>query len=385
MTYLTPDIIDDETQLAEAGLAGIADRIPGWEPHEGHVEVAQAEATAVAIATAVSELKANAKEAYVGFGTTMLGIERQAATAATATSTWAIDTSAVPAGITIPAGTSVLATTPAGDTVELVTATDSTAAAGVASVAGVQLVAVESGPDANGATGPAEPEPLVGVTTVTITSPAAGGRDLEDIDDYANKVADRARRMHAIPVTPDDYAAFALDVPAVARCLAVNLYDPGPPLDTDAPGHIALLPIDSAGNALSAPNKTILQAYFDAIEKPLSATVHILDRDTVDTTVTVTVRPLEDAGPTDLQARVAAAITALLDKATFDADPAQPGGFAKPRKTELTIFDITASIDDLTGLAAVVDVTISAGDGERVALPAPLTLPNLTGVTVNLA
>lgn len=379
MTFILPDTVDDETQLAEDILAGLADQIDGFETSEGHLEAPIAETTAVAIATAVTVLKDTVLEAYTGFATRILGIVRGAAGVATAVSTWTVDATQLQPPL-IPAGTEVQATAPDGTTIFFVVAEDVPVVAGPVpastTVTGVVLAAVEAGPESNGATNPAKSEVIVGVTAVSIDAPATGGADAEDSEAYADRAADRAQRLHTIPITPSDHAAFALDVPVVARAVAINRYDPSAPT-ADSLGHMTLYLQAALGLLLSPVDKDAVNDYFAAVERPLNVVLHLEDPAAVDVTVAATVRAKAGVDHDDLAARVSDALSARLDKATFDADPAAPGGWAKDRSAELTVFDLSAAIDDLDGLAAVVEVTINGGVAP-VALPGPVSLPNLT-------
>lgn len=383
MTYLSPDIIDDETTVAQGILGTLAALIPGFQPSEGGISTPLAESTAIAIATAITQLKTEAQNAYMGFGQAILNIPRIAAGTATAMSTWTLDTSD---GFLIPAGTEVQAITPENMGVTFAVAQDVQVPAGTTVQGGVQLVAVEAGPDSNGAVGPATSDPLIdangnGVASVTIDAPSAGGTDEEDPDAYAGRLADRAKRLHVLPVTPEDFAAIALDVQEYATAVALNRYDPANP-GVESGGHITIVGRNASGDPVSAANQAALAAYFAAIELPNNVIVHATNPVYVDVAVTATITPTSDADQGAVQAAAEAAITGALDKATFDTDAAQPGGWAKPRSTAITVFDIAALIDDLDGVAKVTDVTVNAGTS--VALPDPVSLPNLTSVDVTV-
>lgn len=382
MTYISPDIIDDETQVAEATLAGVADRIDGWAPAEGGLATPVCEATAIAIATAVSVLKATVLDAYLGFGTRILNLPRTPATLATAVSTWTVVADAL---TELPAGSEVDVLLIDGTTGTMVVSETVTVPAAATTVTGVVLEAIESGPDYNGATNPATPS-LVGVTAVSIDAPAANGADAQDPDDYVNTIADRATRLHAVPISPSDHAAFATDVAAVGRAVALNRYDPSFPL-ADSPGHMGLVMVHADGSDLSGPEEDEVQAYFDSIERALNVTLHMLSPARVSVAVAATVVSDGTIDDDVLEASVVAAIVAASSPANWDADADEPGGFkkAQARHTELTVFDISAAIDDLEGLAAVTDVTLN-GDTDPIALPAPVSLPELSGApTVTIA
>lgn len=374
--YLDPDLIDDESAVAEGILAGIADRVPGFRPAEGHQSTPLAEATGIAIATAVRELKATVLDAYIGFGLRMLRLPRGAAGVATAVSTWTFDSDEE---LLIDAGTEVTASRPDGQLVTFVVLEDLEVPPGTDVVHNVQLAAIDAGPESNGAVGETEDVGLVGVVSVSIDAPAAGGADPEDAEEYVDRASDRARRMNAIPITPADYAAFALDLPIVGRAFAVNRFDPDDPLE-DSLGHITLFPLDPAGALLTAPGKLELAAYFASFENPLSSVLHIADLAFVDVAPEATIKVAPDADPAAASAAAATAITDRLDPAVFDADDRQPGGWAAVRSEEVTVYDVTAAIDDLPGLEKVTDVEVNGG--ERVALPGPVSLPRLSAPPV---
>jgi Baseplate J-like protein len=384
VTYVEPDLINDETTVAEGLLAGLADRIEGWQAAEGHIETALAEALGAIVATAITVLKASVQDAYVGHGTLILGIPRGVESPASAISTWTL--TAGHAGVTIAGGTEVELTLSTGGTSTFVVAEDVVVAPGVTTQTGVELIAEEAGPDHNGATNPASQFQLADVESVSVDAPATGGVDPEEPEDYVQRVADRARRLHAIPITPDDYAAFATDVAAVGRAYAVNRYDPANP-GVDSAGHLTVIVMGEDGLNLSSGDKDTVDDYLNSIDRPLNVTTHVADPDRVNVTAAATVRATADADTADVQARAQAAIQAAIDPATFaaDADRAFAGGFADTIPTELTIFDVSAAIDDLEGVAKVLAVTINGGE-DPVALPGPLSIPQLSATpTVTVA
>jgi Baseplate J-like protein len=396
MTYLDPQISADDAALAEEILAAIADRIPGWEPSEGSPETALSEAVAIAIATGVIELQATAQQAYTAFGELILGIAKIPAGAATTTVTVTLTTEQTATGLTIAAGTQIDAVRPDGTQVPLLAALDATIAPAAGTLAGIDVVAVETGPGANGAAGTATCQ-LAGVSTITLDAPTAGGRDAETDPAYASRLAARTPRLRALPITPADYAAFSTDVPGVARVVAINRYNPSTP-STDAPGHLTLVGVDDTGGTLTPDIKTALSGYLTASERPLSIILHIEDADYVQIAPTVSIRlaqtGIDDFGqptladPDTTTADAEAAIAALLDPAQFDADPNAPGGWTRTPRRVLSIYDIAGAIDDLSGIAQVDSVHLTGGtvtNGTVIALPAPLTLPTAGSIIVTVA
>lgn len=392
MTYLDPAIVNDEGTVAEAALTGIADRIDGWQPAEGHVETSLSEAVAVAIATAVTALKDTAKDSYRGFGTRILGILPIAATVATTTATITLTADAVANGLELDAGAEIDAIRPDGTPVVLVTTVALDIPPGMETWLGVQLAAVEAGADSNGAAGAAT-SGIAGIETITLDAPTSGGQDAEDPDDYADRLTERARRLRFLPITVSDYAAAALDVAGVGRSAPINRYDPANP-GVDSPGHLTLINLQDTGALLTPAITTALNAYLTAAERPLSVQLHLADPVFVDATIAVTIRlaaiGVDDQGqpviadPDATTQTVSDAITSLLDPAVFDADSSAPGGWARGPSTQLTVFDIARAIDDLPGVGAVTEITINGTD--HLDLPAPLSMPNLIAApTITIA
>lgn len=375
MPYEDPNLVVDEVATAEAMLAGMAEQVPGLEPRDGHALTPLAESAAVAVATALQLLRDELADAYAGVGD-VLGVQRVAAAPAEATSTWLF---AGTAPAIIAGGTTVRGTTPAGDTVEFAVLRDTTA--GAASVSGVPLVAVEAGPQTNGVSGTGETDEVAGVT-ITFDQESSGGTDEEGAVGFRDRIEDRSRRMRALPITPSDHAAFALDVPGVGRAYAVNRYDPATPL-ADAPGHVTVFGVSPGGGEMGPATLAAAVAYFAAIEKVLNAVVHVVEIPRVDVTVRVDVRAMPDTSVEDLRARVRAAITDALEPDRFIADDRRPGLF-RPPPPSVTQYHVDQALAGMEGLRSVELVLVN--NGATVALPAPVGLPRLAAEpTVNVS
>ncbi|WP_217913249.1 baseplate J/gp47 family protein [Miltoncostaea marina] len=379
MAYLDPEVVSDEVTVAEAILTRIADQIPGWEPSEGHVETAVAEAMAMVAATIAALLKDEARDVYTGFAANILGIARRPEGVASASSDWSMTDDA---GYLIPDGTHVYMRRPDGEMVAFASVGDVTVPAGQTSAAGVPLVALEAGPQANGLVGAAEAfDQVVGVASVTLTTVASGGADAETIEAFAERAADRARRLRAIPITVDDFAAMTLDHEAVARAMAVNLLDPAaPPAPGDDPasgGHVTVFPVDVAGLPLSPADAAEVAAMLTGPERPLNVIVHVEEPTytTVDVAITFRLEPGVD-GPA-MEAAVAAAISDYLSPATWALDEAAPGRWRPPDDAARVIrhFDIAHVADSLAGVAGVVTCTVNGGTSVTMTGWAPLPSP----------
>jgi len=387
VTYLDPDVISDEGAVAEAILAAVADQIPGWEPSEGHIETALAEAQAIVTATVAALLKDEARDAYSGFAQNILGIARQAEGVAGAVSDW---TMVDAGGYLIPDGTQLIMDSPTGEKVGFATVGDVIVPPGDSSVLGVPVVALEAGPQANGLIGAAVAiDPVVGVASAALASVSAGGADAETIEDFVARAADRARRLRAVPITVDDFAALALDHESVARCMAVNLLDPDdPPGSGDEPeagGHVTVFPIDVAGQPIAGADIDEVEALLTGDERPLNVMVHVAEPTYTEVDVAISVRLEPGADPDAMATTVEDAVRAHLSPATWAIDATEPGRWRAPQTTaERTIrhFDIAHVADSVPGVAGVTACTVNGGTAVPLLGWAPLPDPGSITATV---
>lgn len=384
MTYLTPDVIGDETSVSMGILAAIMDTIAGWTSEDAQLEAAFAEALGIAIATAITVMQAQALSTYTGFGANILGISRTSASPATCTSTWTLVGTD---GGVIPAGTQVTATKPDGSALDFVTAAETDIPALTTVVTGVVLIAIEAGADTNGATNPATQEEIDGIASVTIEAPSTNGTDDEADADYATDVANGARRMHKIPIVAADFADYATDVPGVARCAVLNLYAPPPPSgpdDNPTPGHLTLYPVDSVGQPSDGDHVAAIVALFALIETPLNVTIHYDEPTYVSVTIAATIKVSPDADDGVTATTVQNAIASYMAEGTYDFDEDADGHWANPRSTGVTIFDIDEVIRGVVGVDAVTAITVNGTT--HVDFTDPVTLPHLTGAaTITVA
>lgn len=388
MPYIDPDVVSDETTAAEVILASLAEQIPGWTPSEGHVETALAEAVAIVTATIGQLLRDEARDAFSGFAESILGIYRRAEGVATALSRWDMVDDA---GYLIPAGSVVVIDSPDGTPIAFATLGDHQVPAGVTYLDGVPVAAVEPGVDANGLSGPGRAfEQVPGATGVALTTAAAGGTDAEALADFVARAADRARRLHAIPITADDYAALALDHPSVARAMAVNLLDPAnPPAGSDPPssgGHLTVYAIDPDGEALAAPALAELDALLTGGDRPLNVQVHAAAPTYTTVNVAVTVWPEPNADEAAVTAAVETAVRDLLDPARWAYDQNAAGLWRPPTRNaerQITALMVAHRAASTAGVAGVSAATVNAGAAVTLTGFAPL--PRAGTVAVSIA
>jgi hypothetical protein len=383
--YIDAELVTDETSVAEAVLAGIADRLSSaldldedetWEPAEGSPETSLGEAVGIVVATACSMVQEQERNDYAGFGELILGVPREHAEPATGWARWTFN---APGDYLIPDGSELVIEAADGTPVGFAVVGDINVVG--ASATDVEVTALEPGSIANGILGPARDwEPLPFVTGVAMTTAPTGGTDDQTRDEYLEDVARAARRMKLVPIVTDDYADTALDHPSVGRAVAVRLLDlANPTTPPAAGGHVTVFVAGYAGENLSQPIKDEVTASMMGTDRPLAVTVHVGDPTRTAVTVAVSIRlALGADNPATVQA-VKDAVAAAFAPAAYGLDPDAPGRWRVPATTAartINTFDIAAIVDDVEGVGRVEAITINGGASVTLTGWAPL--PNLT-------
>lgn len=391
--YIDTDLITDEMTVAEAVLAGLADRLnaaldlaeeEGWEPQDGSPEASLGEAVGIVIATAAAMVQEQERNDYAGFGELILGVPRVHAEPATAYTRWTFNQAG---DYVIPDGSELVLDAPDGTPVAFATVGDVNVV-GAAEATDVEVVAIEPGAVANGLLGQARDwEPLPFVIGVEITTVAEGGTEEQTRDQYIDDVARRAKRMKLIPIVTDDYADTAIDHPSVGRAVAVRLLNLDAPTDPPAAaGHVTVFIAGFAGEDLPLAVKDEVADSMIGDDRPLSVTVHVGNPTRTNVTIAVIITLEEGADNPATVAAVEDAITAAFSPAVYGLDSNAPGRWQPPVTTaerEINRYDVVSVIDDIDGVAKITNVTVNGG--ASVSLTGWAPLPNLTSVTVTVA
>jgi hypothetical protein len=390
--YIDADLITDETAVAEAVLAAIADRLTAlleleddetWEPRDGGPEASLAEAVGIVVATAASMVQEQERNDYAGFGELIAGEPRRRAEPATGYTRW--DFNAV-GNYVIPDGSELVLDAADGTPVAYASVGD-VEVVGAAFAEDVQVVALEPGAIANGLTGVARDwEALPNLVGVTMTTAPENGTNEQTRDEYLERVVRRARRMKIVPIVTDDYADTALDHPSVGRALAVRLLDLDNPTDPPAAGgHVTVFIAGYAGEDLPLAVADEVEESMMGEDRPSNVTVHVGSPTRTDVTIAVQIRLAADADHDATVAAVEGAIEAAYDPARFQLDEDAPGRWRAPRTVEERVinrYDVVSVIDDIPGLGRIENVTVNGGS--QVTLDGWAPLPNLTSVTVTV-
>lgn len=384
--YIDAELITDEVAVAEAILAGLADRInsalalaedESWEPSEGAPETSLAEAVGIVIATAASMVQETERNDYAAFGELILRVARQAAEPADGVTRW--DFNAV-GNYVIPDGSELILDAADGTPVAYATVGE-TAVVSADYAEGVIVSALEPGAIANGLIGAARDwEPLPFVTGVTMTTAPTGGTDEQTRDEYLEDVVRTARRMKVVPIITDDYADTAIDHASVGRAVAVRLLDLTAPTDPPAAaGHVSVFIASPTGAVLPQTVKDEVRDLMMGEDRPLSVTVHVGDPEYTNLTIAVEIRLALGADHDATIAAVQDAIAAAYNQATYGLDEDAPGRWRPPgtaAERTITSYDVASVIDDVEGVGRVVSVTVNGG--ASVSLTGWAPLPVLT-------
>jgi uncharacterized phage protein gp47/JayE len=314
---------------------------------------------------------------FTYFGEAVLGVPALQAAQATGTATF---TMVDIAGYTVPAGAQLDI-----DGVAFLTIDDLTVAAGSSS-ANTNIEAVDAGTQANdltGATVTLVAPTYVFVESVALSGTTAGGTDAEDPTDYADRLADELPTLSPKAILIGDFEALARRNPLVGRALAIDNYDPGPPIDAAAEGHVTVAVHDTAGEALGSSPKADIAADLEA-NRVLNIAVHVIDPTYTTVDVSFTATAYDDFDAATVETAAEQAITDFLDPATWGRPP---GGDATAWINETTLRrnDLFGVLYDVEGIRHVTALTLALGGGAQdtadVTLAGPAALPRAGAIS----
>ena len=290
--YIDLALVDlDQQDLFDAALVLARTAFPEWQPREGNIEVVLMETLAEMVSETVYSIN-RLPGAVTEVLLSMYGIERDAGDAPTTTLTFYMNGTL---GYTIPAGTSVSIAVsedvepvvfetdgelviPAGQATGTIGATGTTYTADVNGVAANTLVETN--------------EMLIYVDYIKTASVVTGGRDEEDDDSYLSRGVQRFQRLTDTLMLPKHFTAAAMEQEYVELATTLDNYNPAGDGDNNGPvgndvGHVTVA-VYGDGENVSAPNKALLQSYFDT-NSLTALEVHIINPtlNTVNVTATV--------------------------------------------------------------------------------------------------
>lgn len=380
MAYIPVPIEVEPSDIAEDAFAYLEEQVPGWLPSPGNLEAWLIEAIAQ-YAGELRDLAVLVPDAiFKYYGETVLGLPAYDAVAATGTTTWTMRDSA---GYHVEAGTLVAVTPPAStDATAFAVATSFTVPNGQTTATGVIVTAIEPGAAASGLTGTVQViDALDFVTSVVLVGATSGGQDAETDEAYLARLSDLLTLLSPRPILPQDFAILAQrGVAGVARATAIDLYNPGPPIDANCPRCVTVAVVDSDGNAVAAPVKTQVDTLLQS-EREVNFLVFVVDPTKTAVNVAFTAMSFPGYDPVDVASRARAAVTAYLSPATWGVPPyGDTSARSWMNKTAVRYLELSQVINETDGIDYVVTLTINGGTAD-VTLPGVAPMPTAGTIT----
>lgn len=363
-TFQPPEVETDPEVVVEQVLENLMDRLEGWEPVEGSIDTALAEEFGTEQAVVAQVAVDAITTAIAGIGETLHGLPVQTGTAAAL----AADVVVSAPGDVIPAGLIAIGINGNGDEVLFTLAADVVAAG---TTQAVTFTAADVGTVYNGvAAGPlVVATSTATVVSATVTTPSAGGVDVEDVEAYTTRLVDHLSRLRVGGVRGDDLAAVARTVPGVDRATGIDLYDPaqpGVPVERTA----TVVAVDVDNEPVSTDVKAAVLAAVQAVRE-INFIVHVADPTYTDVAISYTAVSETEADPTVVKAAIDGALTAYLRD--WGALPDQPRSWVN--QTVVRYLDVVRAAGSATGVAFLSSITVNGGTAD-VNLPGTGPLPS---------
>jgi uncharacterized phage protein gp47/JayE len=373
--YITPPIETEPDDLSSEAFASLEAQVPGWLPNPGNLETWLIEALAQMAGVTADVASAVPPSIFGYFGASLMGLPPNAATAATATTTWVlIDT----AGYTIPAGTLVGIAAAGDDLVPFEVAEDTIVAPGADTATGVVIVAQDPGVAANGLTGAATMiDALDFVVTVTATDTSTGGVDAETDAEYLNRLRALLTLMAPRPILPNDFAVMARQIAGVARATAIDLYNADTDED-DVPRCVTVVVAGPDGQPVSTETKDAVDALLQG-RREVNFLVFVIDPTYTTINVVFTFTPYPDFDGATVAASAEAAVAEFLNPATFGAVPYGEAPLWL-LDTKVRYLEVAEAINRTEGVWYIDTLTVNGGTTD-VALAGPGPLPDPGSIT----
>ena len=358
MPYRRLPVDLDHSEQIQQAFGRIAELFPGWQPREGHLEVAILEECARMVVEAAQVASAIPDRLYADFGRQVFGIvqvEGVQAEGLLKVTAWD------DLGYVLPAGTVVAAPTSGDEQVDFGTSETVTIDPGDVDVE-VPVVAVEPGTDGNHRTGTVElVDQLAWVEQTVLIGTTAGGVDPETDSEYLDRLQAEIRLAAPRPIVADDYSVLAARVGGVRRAATIDGGD----------RTVTVIPVGDDGQPVGQTVKDEVEALLES-KREINFVVHVDDPTYVSVSVTVQVQ-----GPQTVAAAVDRAVRDWLDPATWGGAPVWQ---VRDRIGHLELAGIVARVPDVH---RVVALTLN-GTQTDVLLSGVAPLPDLVHLSVSV-
>lgn len=380
-TYISIPLETDPEDVLNDAYTVMQALVPGWQPASGNLDVWILMAIASQAAESRDVASDVSRSIFRWYGANLVNIPPVDASAAYGNTTWTLTDTL---GHTIPAGTQVALVDVNGNVIPFETVADVTVFPGssVTAAGAVAIVAIDTGTAANGLTNPVSLlDPLIYVSSITITAPTSGGQNAESDDDYLNRLAAQLELLAPRPIIPNDFAVFARNITGVWRSVAIDLYkaDTATP---NVPRCVTVVSIDQAGVPVSAAVKTAIDVDLQA-RREVNFLVYEADATTTLIDVTYAAIALAGYEVIALRASINAEINSYLDPATWGTT--EQDGRAWRLITKVRYLEIAQVINDTPGVDYISSLTIGIHGGSMgtadIDLPGIAPLPDASTIT----
>lgn len=370
MAYDPLPVEVDPDAVTDRILARLVDRILGYVPREGALEVALAEEIGRESAATNARTADAAASALAAIGQSVHGLPAITGTAATLP----VDFVVTPGGGTIPAGLTVVTTDDGGAEIPYTLPAALTFGPGELYPHAI-LRATLPGAQANTS---APPALLVVTSTVSVlsaaaTAPATGGVDPETRDAYLSRLVDYLSLLRPGGVRAADLALLSRNTPGVGRALAVDLLDVTTGNSSSAKT-VSVFPITAAGAPVGPAVAAALRANLEAVRE-VGLLIRVADPTYTALDVMITVGADTGADPALVRAAVTASVSAYLSPSTWGAPRTDPRAWNPAPTVRYT--ELIRAAGSADGVLFVDEVTID-GNTADVTLPGPAALPSPT-------
>lgn len=373
--YIGLAVETDPDDIAQEAFDKLTERLPGWVPADGNVEVIVIEGQAQEQAIERDLASQTTDDIFRAFGG-LVGLPPLDPTPGRGDTIWTmIDTG----GYTVPEGTQVAFTGLDGSAVIFETLAAFTVAPGSSSASAVTMQAVDPGADTNQITGTGTlVDALAFVAEVALVGQTTGGSDGEETTTYLSRLARQLQLQGVTAVIPDDFENLALSVTGVERALVI-----------DTPGGVAksvsVAAVDANGQVLSAGTKATLDALLQA-QREVNFIVNVIDPTYTAIGVTATVKAKPGYALSYVEDSAEAALAAYLSPANWGATGSSELG-SWVNRDHVYYNDVIALLDNADGVDRVLTLTLTGGtaDGSDrlLAGTAPLTTAGTLAVTAS--
>jgi uncharacterized phage protein gp47/JayE len=360
------DVTDQ--QIVDTAIAATKLNLPGWVPNEANTEVIIFEALALQIAESIVAINRLPGAVMVAV-LQIAGVDRDFGEPPTATATIRFGDTA---GHTVPAGTRLYLVLSDGTPVTFLVETQVDVApgsnTGTLALIGDTFTAAANGVAAGSLLTLADRLPFV--ESAVLATDVADGADPETDDEWRDRGVERLARLSDALVVPAHFVAAALENPAVAIAVALDLYDPATgPSPGSNPGHMTVAVLGAGGTPLSGGAKTALAASLD-VRAVAILVVHVIDATVVTVPVATEVVPAAGYVFATVQTNVIDAINAYIDPLSWDGTA-----------TKIYHNEMVALLDQVAGVERVNTVTVN-GSASDYTIAGIAALPNAGTITV---